>query len=257
MYPFDDEEEEEIVDPNLQQDDDNQQQNDDVEPPAPVAPVALDAKAVAEIVSATINANRQQQAPPPRQMTAEEAAQHFQVFNPDDNFVNGLNALADENATPDDRRKIVNQLRDGLVNQSFRAAELLLEQKMQEMDQRYAPAVQYMQQREAKQLLKDFETTYPALKGQSELVNSITSSLSQQGFKPASKEAAFEKVAQVAEQILKKVNPEFNLGKKGGAGRAPSMAGTNMGGQTGGFQAAPGAKASGKRGGLAPFFLNK
>jgi len=264
MFPFDnedDDDDDQIIDNGQQQDDqiDDQQVDDgqQQQQAAPPAAPAFDSRAIAEIVSATMQSMRP--AEPQRQMTAEEAAQHFQVFNPDDNFVNGLNKLADADATPAERREIVNQLRDGLVNQSFRAAELLVEQKMAEMEKQFSPAVQYMQQREAKNLQKEFETQYPALKGQSELVNSITASLTQQGFRPKDKNEAFEKVAQFAEKILKGVNPEFTLGQKQqrGGTRMPSMAGTNMGGNTGGFQAAPVASASGKRGGLAPFFLNK
>jgi hypothetical protein len=193
-------------------------------------------------------------------MTAEEAAQHFQVFNPDESFVNGLNALADPDATPADRRKIIDTLRDGLVNQSFRAAELLMEQKMAELDARYAPALQIAQREEAKQLQNAFVKKYPALKGQDQLVNSITAGLAQQGFKPKSADEAFDKVAQFAEQILQKVNPEFKLGtqKQGGGGnRTPSMAGTNMGGHSGGFQTVAGSQGPTKRGGLASFYKNK
>ncbi len=264
MFPFDneDDDDEEIIDNGQQQEivddgeivDGQQQQQQHV---APVAAPVIDSRAIADIVSATMQSMRPQEQQ--RQMTAEEAAVHFQVFNPDDNFVNGLNALADPEATPAQRREIVNQLRDGLVNQSFRATELLLEQKMAELKKEYEPAVKYMQEREAKNLQKEFETTYPALKGQGELVNSITASLAQQGFRPKDKTEAFEKVATFAEAILKKVNPEFKLGtkQKTDGTRMPSMAGTNMGGNTGGFQAAPVASHTGKRGGLASFFNNK
>lgn len=251
--------EDEDIDDNFSQediDDPSQQQQTPVTPETPSAP-AYNPADIAQIVAATMQAHA---APPQqRQMTPEEAAQHFQVFNPDESFVNGLNALADADASPEDRRKIINTLRDGLVNQSFRAAELLLEQKMAELDQRYAPALQIAQREEAKNLQDAFVKKYPALKGQDQLVNSITAGLAQQGFKPKSADEAFDKVAQFAEQILQKVNPEFKLGtpKSGGGGRTPSMAGTNMGGHSGGFQTQGGSQGPAKRGAIAPFFLNK
>jgi hypothetical protein len=158
-----------------------------------------------------------------------------------------------------ERQALLNQMRDGMVNQSFRAAELLLEQRLAQIDQRYAPVLAAAQKQEAKALQKDFETRYPQLKGQEELVNSITAGLSAQGFRPKSKDEAFESVAKLAEGILKKVNPEFKLtvAQSGGGRRTPAMAGANMGGQTGGFQQQAGRPTSGKRGAIAPFFLNK
>jgi hypothetical protein len=259
MYPFDNEDDDDQIIEDGQQtdiiDDDQQQQQDDVTQQQQQAiPQSFNPADIAQIVAATMQAHREPAAP--RQMSAEEAAQHFQVFNPDESFVNGLNALADPDATPADRRKIIDTLRDGLVNQSFRAAELLMEQKMAELDQRYAPALQIAQREEAKQLQNAFVKKYPALKGQDQLVNSITAGLAQQGFKPKSADEAFDKVAQFAEQILQKVNPEFNLGtqKSGGGGRSPSMAGTNMGGHSGGFQTVRGDNTPQKRGGLASFY---
>lgn len=233
--------------------DDSQQQQQQ-----PAAP-SFKPEDIAALVAATMQANREPQAP--KQMTAEEAAEHFQVFNPDDSFVNGLNKLADPEATPAERRAIVNQLRDGLVNQSFRAAELLLDQRLAQLDSRYAPVLAIAQKQEAAQLEKAFVGKYPALKGQTDLINSITAGLTAQGFKPKSPDEAFDKVAGIAESILKKVNPEFKLGtpKSGGGGRSPSMAGTNMGGHGGGFQT-QGERSNGqppKRGAIAPFFLNK
>lgn len=242
MYPFDNEEEEEDID-------------DNIEPQQPVAPVAptFNPADIAAIVTQTMAAHQVPQQP--RAMTAEEAAEHFQVYNPDDSFVNGLNRLSAEDSTPEERRAIVAALRDGFVNQSFRASELLVEQRMQAMEQRFAPALALAQQQEAQALQASFETKYPSLKGQTELVNSITAGLAQQGFKPKSKDEAFDKVAELAGQILTKVNPEFKLRQGGGNNSMPSMAGTNMGGQGGGFQAQPqGQQAPAKRGGLASFY---
>lgn len=245
MYPFDDEDDDgQVIDDGQQLNDDGQQQQQQA--------AAVNPADIAAIVAQTMQ--QYQQPAPQRAMTAEEAAEHFQVWNPDDGFVNGLNALSDETATPEQRRAIIAQMRDGMVNQSFRATELLLEQKMVELDRRYAPALQIAQEREAKKLMTSFENKYPALKGQATLVNSITAGLTQQGFKPKSTDEAFDRVAQVAEQILKGANPTFSLQQTGGNNGMPAMAGTNMGGHGGGFQTQTGAGAPAKRGGLASFY---
>jgi hypothetical protein len=233
-------------------DDGQQQQTAPVQQP-------LDTATIASIVASTMQNFQQQQPQQQRQMTPEEAAAHFQVWNPEEKYVNDLNKLVDPSIPLGERQQLLAELRDGLVNQSFRATELLLEQRLQQIDQRYAPVLALAQKQEAKALQKDFEGRYPQLKGQEELVNSITAGLSAQGYRPKSKDEAFESVAKLAEGILKKVNPEFKLtaAQSGGGRRTPAMAGTNMGGQTGGFQQQAGKGSSGKRGGIAPFFLNK
>jgi hypothetical protein len=168
-----------------------------------------------------------------------------------------MNKLVDPEVPLDERLKMLAQLRDGIVNQAFRGAELLVEQRLNEFQQQVAPAVKIAQERESKVLMKEFETKYPALKGQKELVDSITARLGAQGFRPKSKDEAFGKVAEVAETILKGVDPNFSLKSKGGSNGNPPMAGTGMGGQSGGFQQTRQQGASKKRGGLASFFQNR
>lgn len=239
-----------IEDLDDESDDDDQQQQQQQTPPA------IDHNAIAQTVAATMQQFQQPQ--PPRQPTPEELAKHYQVWNPDPDFVNSMNKLVDPEVPLEERVKLLHSMRDGMVNQAFRGAELLLEQKMAEMQQQFAPAIQYAQERQSKALMKEFETRYPGLKGQGELVNSITARLGAQGFRPKSRDEAFEKVAEIAETILKGVNPEFKLKRKGGTNGMPPMAGTNMGGQRGGFQQAPKTQQrSGKRGGLASFFLDR
>lgn len=261
MNTFDNEDDDandDIIDDQFQQDDglEEGQQNDDGQQQQQAAPVAqsFNPADIASIVAATMQAHREP--PQQRQMTAEEAAAHYQVWNPEERFVNDLNKLTDSEVPLAERQALLAQMRDGMVNQAFRGAELLMEQKMAELDQRYAPALAIAQQQEARQLKSSFEKKYPALKGQDELINSITAGLSQQGFKPKSPDEAFDKVAEFAEQILKKVNPDFKLGKpqSGGGSRTPTMAGANMGGHSGGFQTQRSANAPQKRGGLASIF---
>lgn len=233
----------------IDDDDDQQQQQQQQQPPA------IDHDAIARTVAATM---QQFQAPQQqRQMTPEELAQHYQVWNPDERYVNDMNKLVDPEVPLDERLKMLAQLRDGIVNQAFRGAELLVEQRLNEFQAQVAPAVKIAQERESKMLMKEFETKYPALKGQKELVDSITARLGAQGFRPKSKDEAFGKVAEVAEAILKGVNPNFSLKASGGSNGNPPMAGTNMGGQGGGFQTQQRQQQPKKRGGLASFFQNR
>ncbi len=254
MYDEDDDDDILAQDDSQNNQEQNFQQEEQQQTP-PITPPAIDHEAIARTVASTMQS--MQPAPQQRQYTPEELAQHLQVWNPEESFVNELNKLVDPEVPLAERAKLLHQMRDGMVGQSFRAAELLLEQKMAEIEQRYQPALKYATAQESKQLMREFETKYPTLKGQKELVDSITARLGAQGFRPKSKDEAFEKVATVAEQILKGVNPEFKLKTSGGNNGMPSMASTNMNGQTGGFQSGSGSNAPKKRGGLASIFQNR
>lgn len=220
--------------------------------PQPAAPPAIDHEAIAATVAQTMQ-QFQQQNVQQRQYTPEELAQHFQVWNPDDRFVNELNKLTDNEAPYEERVKLLHGMRDGIMQQAFRAAQLYVEQQMGSFKQEMAPALEYAQQQQAAKLMNEFHGKYPSLKGYEDLVDSITAKLSAQGFRPKSKDEAYDKVAQIAETILKKSNPSFVLGKGGSQGKPP-MAGTNMGG----FAAAGGGgefnQAPKRRGGLAKIF---
>jgi len=242
-------------------DNQNQQQHQqtppdgDTPPPTPPAP-NVDHAAIAQTVAQTMAQFQQQQtAAQPRQYTQQELAEHFQVWNPDESFVNELNALNDPDAPVEKKLGVLHNLRDGIMQQAFRAAQLYVGQQMEQFQTKMSPALQLAQDRQNKMLMGEFHNKYPALKGQEELVDSITARLSAQGFKPKSKDEAFEKVAQVAESVLKKANPSFVLKPSGGNNGMPPMAGTNMGGFGAGSAGGAGRNTTGKsRGGLAKIF---
>lgn len=242
---FDDDDTEDFLDDDQQQQQAaGQQQQQQQQQPA-IDPAQIAASVAAEL-------QRNQPAAQPRQMTPEEQAAHFQIWDPDDDLVNGLTALADPDATPEQRKKILTTMRDGIMQQSFRAAQLLVEQQMEQIRTQFNPVLQASQEQRAKKALKEIVTKYPGLAGQDELIGMVTGQLAQAGFKPSSREEAIERVAQVAGGILKKVNPEFELKSNGGVNGKPSMATGMMGGQTGSVKQTQ--QTSGKRGQLASFF---
>lgn len=221
-----------------------------IEQKAPVFDTAQMTSAVEAAVASQFQ--RQQANTTQRELTPEERAKHFAVWEPDDSFVNELNAISDPEATPTQKKKILAGMRDGIMAQAFRAAQLVTEQQIAVMREEFAPALDMAQERSAKAVLKEFKTKYPALEGQNELVESITASLNARGFKPKSRDEAFEKVATIAESILKKANPNFSIKTNVGANGKPTMVGTSMGGTGGG--SGQRQQTSGKRGNLASFW---
>ncbi len=248
MYDDDDDDDLDL----MSQDGEDNQQGDGQQQQAPPAvdPAAL-ASQVAEHVASQMQQFQQQA--PARDLSPEEIKKHYQIWDPDDNFVNELNAIADPDATPGQRKKILESIRDGIMQQSFRATQLVAEQIRQELRAEFAPAHEFAQQRKAKAALKEMTTKYPGLEGQDELIGMVTSQLTQAGFKPKSRDEAFEKVAKTAEAILKKIDPTFELKTNGGVMKKPSMARVNMGGQ-GGKTPQGGGNTTERRGGLASIF---
>ena len=234
---------------------DDNQQNQPAAGDGSTTPPAIDHAAIAQTVAQTMQQFQQtQNQNQQREYTPEELSKHFQIWNPDERFVNELNALNDPEAPIDQKLGVLHGLRDGIMQQAFRAAQLYMEQQMGQFKQQINPAIEMAQQRQSKQLMGEFHTRYPGLKGQEELVDSITARLSATGFKPKSKDEAFDKVATIAESVLKKANPQFALKKSEGVNGMPSMAGTNMGGFSTGNSGGGSRGSSNKRGGLAKIF---
>jgi hypothetical protein len=233
----------------MDQDDNQQGEGQQTPAPAAVDPAALAAQVAEQVTS---QMQQFQPAAPQRELSPEEIRKHYQIWDPDDSFVNELNLIADPDATPAQRKKILENIRDGIMQQSFRATQLVAEQIRQELRAEFAPAHEFAQQRKAKAALKEMTTKYPGLEGQDELIGMVTSQLTQAGFKPKSRDEAFEKVAKTAEAILKKIDPTFELKTNGGVMKKPSMARVNMGGQGG--KTPQGGNTTERRGGLASIF---
>jgi hypothetical protein len=177
----------------------------------------------AEIAAEIAKINPPQEAPQPR-MTEDELKEYLQVYEPTEDYVNAFQtAIISEESTPEDRQRALIGLRDGFMNQATRAAELMMEEKLQEMEQKLAPANNYAQQAQAEQLWNDFATKYPALKEHEQMVDMVSTSLVASGYKPASQDELFGKVAEGVTGLLQKTNPNFVAQPKQAATEMPSM----------------------------------
>ncbi len=227
--------------------DGGQQQQQQQQQSAPV----IDSAEIAAAVAAQMRSHQQQQ---PQQMTQEQLQQHFAVWNPDDSFVQELNALSDPDATPAQKQKILHGIRDGLARQSFRAAELLVQQEVARLRQEFAPVQDFAVTQKTRQAFKQLVGEYPGLGEHMELVNTVVQGLTAAGFKPATQKEAFDKIAQTVEGALQKVNPAFSAKGNGGTGGKPQMARMNVSGQFAGGTPGGGSSEPRRRGGLAAFF---
>lgn len=180
----------------------------DPDPNAPIVAAPVVAAPTPDVIAAAVQAGLQahqasvQSAP--KEMTPEERAQYLQVFDPNqDGFVDSfVAAITDAEATPEVRTKAINHLRDGVVNQALRGAELLLEQRMSALEQRFQPVLATSVEQQAKQMWEDFTTKHPDLKDHQNLVNLVSTQIQQSGYKPASLEDAYNRTADATRELI-------------------------------------------------------
>jgi hypothetical protein len=200
----------------------------------------------------------QQQTQPQREMSPEERAEFFQVFDPmQNNFVDEFTTkLADPDLDAIERAKVISTFRDGLVNQALRGAELMIEQKLASLNQQIAPAVEIARKQQTEKLWNDFTTAAPELKEHREIVDAVAAQLAQSGFRPKDQNELFSRVADMSRGILSKagVNLPQSQQQFSGGQQMPRMSSTNVGNGGNGGSPSGGQAPSGK---IASFFLNR
>lgn len=215
----------------------------------------LIAQAVAEGM-ARADAQRQGQQDSQRvaQMTPEERAEHFQIFNvADKGYLEKFRKAFNDAESPEEQAAVLAEFRDGVVNQSLRGAELLMEEKFAKFQQDFAPARQLAVQSQQEQLWKSFADAHPELAEHRELVDSVATQLATTGYKPASPQEAFTKISEACKNILLKAGVTLQSNNSGGEQR-PAMAQMSSRGNAGQSNA---PRPSGDGRGVATFFKNR
>lgn len=223
----------------------------------PPAAVGFTAEDIATAVAAGISAHTAQTTSTPREMTPEERAEYFQIFDPNaDGFLDSfVAAVTDAEATPEVRAKAIEHLRDGIANQSIRGAQVYVDQRFQQMEARFAPVLRTSVEAEAEVLWGKFATAHPDLKDHRELVNAVSTQLQAAGVKPKDMTEAFNSVAETARGIVTKITgkpPTTPATTQTGPTTMPRMTQTN----TAQSSAAPGQPQAPQTG-VASFFTKR
>lgn len=216
----------------------------------------ITAEIVAAAVQAGLTAHNQQVASAPKEMTPEERAEYLQVFDPNqDGFLDSfVSAITNEEATPEDRLKVINHFRDGVTNQAIRGAQILVEQQVSALRNEFAPVLQASQAQRAEDMWNQFATAYPQLAEQRGLVDAVSIQLQQGGFVPKTVEEAFSRAAETAMQVIAKATGQAYVApvaNKSEANPKPRMTSTSTQ-QSSVVQAAPNPQI-----GVASFFLKR
>lgn len=218
----------------------SQETNTPTQPQQPAAPQGVDPELIKQAIQEGFQ-NVQQQQSAPRQRTVEdmtpaERAKYFEIFDPSqDNFHEKFAKAINEADSPEERSKVLAEYRDGIVNQSLRGAEIMMEQKFSQFQQQFAPAQQFAQQHQREALWEQFKAKHPDLEPSRDLVDAVATQLSASGFRPKTPDEAFSKIAETAKGILTKSGVTLPAANTNGNARPP-MAQMSSRGNTGGAQ---------------------
>lgn len=189
-------------------------------------------------------------------MTPEEEAKYWGVYNPTQSrpdFFKKFFNLGDDadDLTLKERQELFADMQRGLTVQSLTGARNMMLQMRQELEQQYAPLMEFYQQQQAKEIRETFNTKYPALSDPKfqGLLAAKAAALQGQNF--SSREDYFKVLAESTAKDIKALVPDFDLGaapvqptkSSGTAPRTPRTSVGGSGGANGGAARTP-AKAT-------------
>jgi hypothetical protein len=154
---------------------------------------------------------------PPKEVTVEEAKRMLNVWEPTPEWI----AKYDNIET---RNQALAEQRDGLIRQADTIMQYRMREMMGQMQERYGPVVEYMQQNEARAGEYRFAQSYPQLAapGLRPVLFAVSQNLLQQGVQFRSEREMFEAIARGVEAVVKVNKPDFTLGN---GGRPPTRGG--------------------------------
>lgn len=176
----------------------------------------------------------------PRQLTPEEMNKKWAVFEPekaDPKFFHKLFNLPADTAPEvlDAIKTTWGAMQNGLMRQALQGAMNLVEHRYGAHFAKIDELEQWRSQASAKELRRDFNTTYPALADPKydKIIKFVDTELADQEFPDHS--AYFKALAEGAAVHIKSINPAFELGEqtKPTAGKTPALPRTRVGGSGG------------------------
>jgi cell fate (sporulation/competence/biofilm development) regulator YlbF (YheA/YmcA/DUF963 family) len=139
-------------------------------------------------------------------------AEYMQVYQPDAQFVDAFQeAIVGEDSTADMRIAAFNTMRDGIVTQATRGAEMIVAEEVNKLRHEFGASSAYAQEAQAHAMWNDFSTTYPQLKDHKELVDMVSTNLLSSGYRPGTKDELYGKVSDGVSGLIQKFDQSFKL----------------------------------------------
>lgn len=212
----------------------------------------VDPNVIADAIARGFEKIKPQEPAPRQQLTKEELAERMGVWDPSDEEANELsNLLNDPEKTAADKKRALTVLRDKIVNQALKTAEIQFQAKLNEIQQSVAPVLPVIYEQKRRQAEKEFYDEFPKLKAFKEVVVMTARTLGQKlqsgEIAPDPKISEREFLARETFKVIKQVRPDVgdDLIKKQPKGSAPNPAATTTTGKGGGGAGSQ-TKSSGK-----------
>jgi hypothetical protein len=189
--------------------DETETETEETEETTPVTPPSFDPEALAKSVGASVAEVLRQQkgAEAEKPITLEEAKKMLKIWEPDDSFITEFGNL-------ETQKQAFTKLRDGLTQQFFAILEHYVKDRDSQIETRYNPVLQFMENYQAEQRESRFNKDYPQLAAPTltpirDAV--ITALLKDEGFRGKKESDQFKAIAAGVEAVIKQSNPAFKL----------------------------------------------
>lgn len=170
----------------------------------------LSPQQIAELAAQTAMKVQPQQ--PQKELTPEELDAKLNRYKVPADIVK---LLRDPEASPEQVVGALQALVDGAAKYAVTSAQLLYQKDLNDNLTPLQQAIQaqqsFVKEQQTKTFVKHVGTQYPALAGKDAVIRQALQALSQSGYKPTSKSDAQKKVALLARDMIRTIDPSFSL----------------------------------------------
>lgn len=192
----------------------------------PPAPPALTSEAIAQAMLQVQQAQGQQGQQQQRQYTQEDFDKAFNVWKPSKQHFQQLKramAAAEDDPTAEQEvLGILAEMAGGAARQGVTISAYHMQQQMEQLEQRLAPAIAFIQRAQEAELKQEFYAQHKDLVPYEAVVTMIVNQRQAKGQLAKTKEEAFKQVSEEARQIVQQ------LAKANGQGTQSAAAGTQQ-----------------------------
>ena len=178
------------------------------EPKVEIPPTTtVDAKALAkefgEVIGERFQAPKEKEEKP---LTQEESEKLLNVWKPTKEWIAKFGNL-------ETQEEAIKEMRDGMVKHTDTISQYRLREQRQELEKKFEPVLQYIQEVKERETKERFDKTYPQLADPAlgPLLESVTTKLKETGKKYSDEKLLFDDIAKGVEAVVKVTNPEFKL----------------------------------------------
>lgn len=183
---------------------------DDDDDESPIVPKnsTLTAEQIADIAAQAAMRAQPRQQQQHQNLTPEELDARLNRYKVSPDIVN---LLRDPDAAPEAIVSALQALVDGAAKHAVTSSQLLFQNDLSPLQQQMMAQQNYVREQQTKTFVKHVGTAYPSLAGKDAVIRQAIERVNQSGYIPKSKSDAQKQVAIAARDLIRTVDPNFNL----------------------------------------------